>query len=128
MKISLFTLGSNLKHETLFGILVYTFVFSPHNLCVLNANLSDNALYLETFTVKLGKHKIATKMLRKPHIFYSLSHINAQFMFSACFLIGIFFLFLWKEITFTSKTSKTSAVFYVFTVAISIIPNILTII
>ena len=90
MKISLFSLGWNLKHETLLGILVYTFVLFLHNLCVLNANMSDNALYLETFTFKLAKHKMATKMLSKLHIFYSLSHINAQFMVSARFLIDNF--------------------------------------
>ena len=31
--------------------------------------MSDNILYLATFTFKLAKHKMATKMLRKPHIF-----------------------------------------------------------
>ena len=38
-------------------------------------------LHLVTFTFKLAKHKMATKMLRKPHIFYSLSHMKVQFMF-----------------------------------------------
>ena len=37
-------------------------------------------------------HKRSTKILRKPHIFYSLSHINAQFMFFASFLIDYFFI------------------------------------
>ena len=63
-----------------------------HNVCVLNANLSDNVLYLETFTFKLAKHKMATKMLRKPYIFYSLPRINAQFMVSARSLNDSFFL------------------------------------
>ena len=71
-----------------------------HNLRVLNVNLPDNVLFLKTFTFKLAKHKMATKMLRKPHIFYSLSQINAQFVFFARFLNVIFFLCLWKEITF----------------------------
>ena len=62
-----------------------------HNLRELNVNLSDNVRYLETFTFKLAKHKMATKMLRKPYIFYSLSHINAQFMVSARLSIDNFF-------------------------------------
>ena len=61
---------------------VYAYLFL-HNMCVLNSNLSDNILYLVTFTFKLAKHKMATKMLREPHIFYSLSHMKAQFMFFA---------------------------------------------
>ena len=40
-----------------------------HNLRVLNVDLSDNVLYLDTFTYKLAKHKMVTKMLRKRHIF-----------------------------------------------------------
>ena len=79
---------------------MYTFVLFLHNLYVLNANLSDNVLYLETFSFKLAKHKMTTKMLREPHIFYSLSHINAQLMVSARFIIHDFFLCVWKEITF----------------------------
>ena len=59
---------------------------------MLNANLSDNVLYLETLSFKLAKHKMTTKILRKPHIFYSLLYINAQFMVSARFLIHDFFL------------------------------------
>ena len=78
---------------------------------MLNVNLPDNVLYLETFTFKLAKHKMATKMLRKPHIFYSLSHIEAQFVVSARFLIVNFFMgFLERNdlyLTFRSKTSKT---------------------
>ena len=49
-----------------------------HNCYVLN--LSVNILYLVTFTLKLAKHELATKMLRKSHIFYSLSHIKTQSM------------------------------------------------
>ena len=65
---------------------------------MLKANLSDNVLYFEIFTFKLAKHKIASKMLGKPHIFYSLSHINPQFMVSARLLIDNFFLvFLEKK-------------------------------
>ena len=75
-----------------------------------SANLPDNVLYLETFTFKLAKHKMATKMLRNPHIFYSLSHINAQFMVSARFLINNFFLVTLEKIdpylTFRYKTSS----------------------
>ena len=67
---------------------------------MLNANLSDKVLYLETFTFKLAKHKIAIKMLRKPYIFYSLSHINAQFILSARFLIDNFFLVSLEKKTF----------------------------
>ena len=55
---------------------------------------------------------MATKMLRKPNIFYSLSHIKAQFMVSARFLIDDFFLVSLeiKDLYLTFK-SKTSAVF-----------------
>ena len=45
-----------MKHETLLGILVYTFVLFLRNLCVLNVNLSDNALYFGTFTFKLAQN------------------------------------------------------------------------
>ena len=79
---------------------------------MLNAILSVNVLYLETFTFKLAKHKMATKMLRKPHIFYSLSHINAQFMVSERFLIDNFFLVsLERNDLYLTFRSKTSAVF-----------------
>ena len=119
------------QHETL--LVVYTFVcFSvyfcihllSHNLLVLNKKLSDNVLYLETFTFKLAKHKVTTKMLRKPHSFYSLSHINAQFMVSARFLIDNFFLVsLEIDDLYLTFRFKTSAVFYVFTVTIGILLN-----
>ena len=118
-----------MKHETLLGILVYAFVLFLHNLCVLNMNLSDNVLYFRTFTFKLTKHKMATKILRKTYIFYSLSHINAQYMVSARFLMGnLFLVSLEKNVLYLSFRSKTSAVFYVFTVTISILLNMLTII
>ena len=54
---------------------------------MLNANLSDNILYLGTFTFKSAKHKMATKIIRKLIFFYSVSHIKAQFMVSARFVI-----------------------------------------
>ena len=38
------------------------YIFFLHNLCVLSSNLSDNFLYLVTFTFKLAKHKITAKM------------------------------------------------------------------
>ena len=96
---------------------------------MLNVNLPDNVLYLETFTFKLAKHKMATKMLRKPHIFYSLSQINAQFVVSARFLIVSFFRVSFeRNDLYLIFRSKTSAVFYVFTVTISILLNMLTII
>ena len=96
---------------------------------MLNVNLPDNVLYLETFTFKLAKHKMATKMLRKPHIFYSLSQINAQFVVSARFLIVNFIIVsLERNNLYLTFRFKTSAVFYVFTVTISILLNMLTII
>ena len=100
-----------------------------HNLYVLNSNLSDNILYLVTFTFILAKHKMATKMLRTPHIFYSLSHIKAQFMVSARLLTDDFFLVSLKrnDLHLTFK-SKTSAVLYVFTATISKLLNMLAII
>ena len=79
MKRCLFSLGWNLKHGD-FSIYFLIHLFL-HNVCVLNSNLSVNILYLVTFTFKLAKHKMATEMLRKPHISYSLSHMKAQFMF-----------------------------------------------
>ena len=79
---------------------------------MLNSNLSDNILYLMTFTFILAKHKKATKMLRKPHIFYSLSHIKAHIMVSARFLIDDFFLVsLERNYLYLTFKSKTSAVF-----------------
>ena len=96
---------------------------------MLNSNLSDNILYLVTFTFKLAKHKINTKMFGKPHIFYSLSHIKAQFMVSERFLIDNLLIVFWErhDLYLTFK-SKTSDVFNVFTVTISIQLNMLTII
>ena len=77
-------------------VLYFSVYFCIHlflqNLRVLNANLSDIVLYLEAFTTKLAKHKMATKMLRKPHIFYIMSQMNAQFVVSARFLIDHFFI------------------------------------
>ena len=61
------------------------------------------------------------KMLRKPHIFYSLSHINAQFMVSARFLIDNFFLVsLESDNLYLTFRSMPSAVFHVFTVPIQV--------
>ena len=95
----------------------------------MNVNLPDNVLYLETFNFKLAKHKMATKMLRKPHICYSLSQINAQFVVSERFVIVNFFLVsLERNDLYLTFRSKTFAVFYVFTVTISILLNMLTII
>ena len=96
---------------------------------MLNVNLPDNVLYLETFTFKLAKHKMATKILRKPHIFDSLSQRNAQFVVSARFLIVNFVLVsLERNDLYLTFRFKTSAVFYVFIVTISILLNMLTII
>ena len=57
-----------------------------HNLGVLNSSLSNNILYLVTFTFKLAKHK----MLIKPCIFHGSSHTEAQFMVSGRFLFAKF--------------------------------------
>ena len=96
---------------------------------MLNSNLSNNILYLVSFTFILAKHKMATKMLRKPHIVYILSHIKAQFMVSARFLIDDFFpLSLERNDLYLTFKFKTSAVFYVFTVTTSILLKMLTII
>ena len=56
---------------------------------------------------------MATEMLRKPHIFYSLlSHITIQFMVSARFLFDNFFLVpLERNDLYLTFRSKTSAVF-----------------
>ena len=75
-------------------------------------NLPDKILYLKTFTFKLAKQKMATKMLRKPHIFYSLSQINAQFVVSARFLIVNFVhVSLERNDLYLTFKSKTSAIF-----------------
>ena len=59
-----------------------------------------------------GNPQRATKMLRKPHIFYSLSHIDAQFMYFARFLIDYFFIVsLERNDLYLTFRSKTSAVF-----------------
>ena len=74
-------------------------------------NLPNNVLYLETFTFKLAKHKMTTKMLRKPHSLYCLSQINAQFEVSKRFLIVNFFLVsLERNDRYLTSRSKTSAV------------------
>ena len=79
---------------------------------MLNVNLPDNVLYLETFTFKSANHKMATKVLRKPHIFYSLSQINVQFVVSLRFLIINFFIVsLERNDIYLTFKSKTSAVF-----------------
>ena len=80
MKISIFSLGWNMKHEFFFrDFSEYLFIhLFSHNLCELNSNLTDNILHLVTFTFKLEKHKMATKMLRNPHI-------KRQFMVSEFF-------------------------------------------
>ena len=96
-----------------------------HSLCVLNANLSDNVLYLDTFTYKLEKNKIATKIFRKKHIFYSLSHMNAQFVVSAKFLIDNFFLVPLERNDLHLQDIRR---FYVLSVTISLLLNMLTII
>ena len=54
---------------------------------------------------------MATKMLIKPHIFYSLSQINAQFVVSVRFLIVNFFLVSLERNDLYLTFSKTSAVF-----------------
>ena len=61
-----------------------------HNLGVLNSSLSNDILYLVTFTFKLAKQKMAAEMLIKPHIFYRLSHMRVQFMVSVRFLFEKF--------------------------------------
>ena len=64
---------------------------------------------------------MANKILGKPHIFYSLSHIKAQFMVSEKKLIDNFFLISLEinDLYLTFK-SNTSTVVDVFTVTISI--------
>ena len=52
MKICVFSKGGNLKHDFFGGVFVYNFL----------SNLSDNILYLVTFTYKLAKHKMSAKM------------------------------------------------------------------
>ena len=78
----------------------------------MNVNLPDNVPYLETFTFKLAKHKMTNKMLEKPHIFYSLSQINAQYGVSARFVTVNFFLVSLERNYFSlTFRFKTSAVF-----------------
>ena len=131
MRISLVSLGWNLKHATLLGILVYAYTYVVtcfYIICVCWMRICQITFYImETFTFKLAKHKMATKMLRKPHIFFSLSQIKAQFVVSAIILIVNFCLVsLERNDFYLTFRSKTSAVFYVFT--ISILLNMLTII
>ena len=57
---------------------------------MLNSNLSNDILYLVTFTFKLAKHTMAAKMLIKPRIFNGLLHMKAQFMVSGIFLFDKF--------------------------------------
>ena len=77
MKMCVFSLGWNPKklhfaRHLRVEFIIYLFL---HNLCVLNENLSDNILYLVSFTFKLLKQKMT-----KPHLCYIFLHINAQFM------------------------------------------------
>ena len=62
MKICVFSMGWNLKHNLGLGILCSIIHLWLHNLSVTYSNLSDNILYLVTFTYKLEKHKMAAKM------------------------------------------------------------------
>ena len=58
---------------------------------------------------------MASKMLKKTHIFYSLSQINAQFVVSARFLIGhIFLVSLERNDLYLTLISKTSAVLCIY--------------
>ena len=93
---------------------VYFFIhLFLHNVCVLKSNLSDSILYLMTFTFKLLKHKMATKMLRKAHIFYVLSQTKAQFMVFASFLISnLFPVTLERKYLYLTFKSKTLNPYY----------------
>ena len=96
-------------------MLIYPPVFN--NVCVLYSNLSDNILYLVTFTYKLAKHKMAPKMLK----------MKAQCMFFGRFLIDIFFLVsLGRNYLYLTFKSNIFAVFNVFSVTISILLSMLT--
>ena len=63
MKMCVFSLGWNPKkmhfaRHLRVEFIIYLFL---HNLCVLNENLSDNILYLVSFTFKLLKQKMTAK-------------------------------------------------------------------
>ena len=59
---------------------------------------------------------MATKMRRKPHIFYSLSHIKEQVMISERFIIyNCFLVSLERNDLYFNFKCSTSAVFDVFT-------------
>ena len=61
---------------------------------------------------QISRTQMATKMIRNPHFFQSVSHINAQFMVSARFVIDKFFLvFLGRNYLYLTFKSKISAVF-----------------
>ena len=90
MKMCVFSRSWNLKYWALNGILVYIFHLFLHNLGVLKSSLSNDILYLVTFTFKLAKHKMAVKMLITPRIFYGLSQMKAQCMVSVRFLFKKF--------------------------------------
>ena len=49
------------------------------NLCVLNSNLSDNILYLVTFTFKLAKHKMDNLTAKNT---FDSSKLKSVFTFS----------------------------------------------
>ena len=69
---------------------IYLYPLFLHKLGVLNSNLSNNIIYLVTFTFKLAKNKMAAMMVIKYRIFNSLSHMKAQFMVSGIFLFDKF--------------------------------------
>ena len=121
MKICIFTLGWNLKHKNLLEILVFTFLsIFVRNLWVLNSNMTDSILYLVSFPFKLTKHKMATEMFLI--VWRTLKQV------SKIILIELLFVSLERNYFYLTFKSKTSAVFDVSTVTVSILQNVLTII
>ena len=60
----------------------------------MNSNLSENILYLVTFTYKLAKHKTAA-----PRFLYFIAHESTLFFVQDFYYIN-FVLVSWEEMTF----------------------------
>ena len=116
---------------TLLRILVYTFLFTCfYIICVCWIRICRITSYIfGDLHLHISKTQNDHQMLRKPHIFYSLSHRKAWFMVPVRFLFDDFFLVsLERNYLYLTFKYKTSAVLYVFTVTISILLNMLAII
>ena len=100
-----------------------------HNLCVLNSNLLNNIQYFGVLHLQISKTQIGCQNVKRLPYFYGLSHMKAQFIVSARFLLYTF-LVVSFEINNLYLTFKynISVVFYICIVTVRIPLNTLTLI